>query len=78
MVPGLCESVKLKWSGDVDLNDGKLDSNYQQYRAKLNMISSIGIGSRRPLVNNDLSTCYQQLIQDKDFLVKGKSIFVIS
>ena len=34
VVRGLCESVKgkWKWSGDVDLNDGKLCNLYQAYQ----------------------------------------------
>ena len=26
--PGLMESTRLKWSGDVDLNDGALEAEY--------------------------------------------------
>ena len=35
---GLCESVQLKWSGDVDLNNGKL---------RLDFVSGIGLNDRQ-------------------------------
>ena len=31
VVSGLGESVKGEWSGNIDLNDGKLKSLYDQY-----------------------------------------------
>ena len=38
MLKGLKESVKLKWSGDVDLNDGQLQKQYEEY---LNCLESV-------------------------------------
>ena len=32
LVKGLKESVKLQWSGDVDLNDGCLQKQYDEYK----------------------------------------------
>ena len=43
LVKGLKESVKLQWSGDVDLNDGQLQKQYEEYVSRLKI---------RKLVNN--------------------------
>ena len=73
VIPGLCESMQLKWSGDVDLNDGNLEHNYQQYKSRLQMVSTLGLGMRRPRAafKDDLSAVHQHLLNDKDFIVKG-------
>lgn len=73
IVPGLCESVHLKWSGDVDLNDGKVQCDYQQYKSRLDFVSGLGVGTRqsRSIIHGDLSTLHQQLLMDKEFSVKG-------
>lgn len=47
VVKGLGESMKGDWSGDVDLNDRKLDLLYQEYRRRLEEASHIGLGDRR-------------------------------
>ena len=36
VVGGLKESVKLDWSGDVDLNDGKVATLHAKYKSHLN------------------------------------------
>ena len=36
------ESTKLQWNGDVDLNDGKLQEQYQAYRKRMASIVDIG------------------------------------
>lgn len=41
--PGLCESVRLKWSGDIDLNDGQLQEQYSRYQQRLQITSKIGV-----------------------------------
>ena len=75
VIPGLCESMQLKWSGDVDLSDGN-EHNYQQYKSRLKMVSTLGLGKRRvrPMFKNDLSTMHQHLLKDKDFIVKFRPI----
>ena len=73
VVPGLCESVQLKWSGDVDLNDGKLEHSYNLYKSRLEMVSTLGLGTRRtrPILMNDLSSLHREFLNHKDFIVKG-------
>lgn len=39
IISGLKESAKLEWSGDIDLNDGKLQEQYQAYREHLAFLS---------------------------------------
>lgn len=73
VVPGVCESVDVKWSGDVDLNTGELQKSYQAYRTELEFISEIGLKSRqaRCTVVEDLKKVHHQLLTDKDFTIEG-------
>ena len=72
-MPGLCESVQHKWSGDVDLNDGKLQAVYQIYLSRLQFVSTIGLGCRRErvVIRDDLQEIHKQLLIDKDFAIEG-------
>ena len=66
---GLKESVKLKWSGDVDLNDGKLQEQYEQYKKRLELAEKAGV--ERDRVENDLNEL-QDLVKDLDYINSGK------
>lgn len=72
-MPGLCESVQLKWSGDVDLNSGELQRSYQAYRSKLDFVAGVGLGCRqgRAAIEEDLRKIHQQLLSDKQFASQG-------
>lgn len=60
---GLKESTKLEWSGDVDLNDGKLQNQYQAYRARLAFIENIGLEeSNETIVKNQLKDVLRDMI----------------
>lgn len=76
VVPGLCESVQQKWSGDVDLGDGSLQDCYKSYQSKLNFVSGLGLGTRRDkeVIRDDLDTIVNNLRSDKDFVIKGTTI----
>ena len=63
LVSGVCESTKLEWIGDVDLNDGDLQKLYEVYRRRLAFIVGVGV--------DDLSTCSHQLAEDMLFISKG-------
>ena len=39
--------MRGQWSGDVDLNDGKLNLLQEQYQRRLEEVSHIGLGERR-------------------------------
>ena len=70
-MPGLCESVQMQWSGDVDLNNGELQKSYQAYRSKLDFVSGVGLGSRRGRVAiyEDLREIHSQLLLQKHAII---------
>ena len=76
VVPGLDESMRLVWSGDVDFDTGDLQRAYEVYRSKLEFISSIGLKSRREkgIIKNDLVEIHRQLQSDKEFVIKGIAV----
>ena len=41
MVSGLMESTRRVWSGDVDLGDGSVESQYATYCDRMNLIDGI-------------------------------------
>ncbi len=45
---GLCESVRGEWSGDVDLNDGKLQEMFTKYRKHVEWIAGVRVYSVPP------------------------------
>ena len=73
VVPSICESVNLKWSGDIDLNTGELQASYQAYRGRLRFIAEIGLKTRqeRCIIVEDLKKVHQQLVDEKDFAIRG-------
>ena len=79
VVPGLCESVRQKWSGDVDLGDGSLQDSYKSYQLKLDFVSGLGLGTRREreVIRDDLDTIAKNLSSDKDFVIKGTTISML-
>ena len=66
------KSVSGEWSGDVDLNDGKLKQMYMAYRKHLDFISSINREEEE-----DIQLLRQQTLQDVDFVTSSKLIFII-
>lgn len=68
LISGLGESMRLQWSGDVDLNTGSLQQFYQSYRSLLDFVSSLHITAEH------LKKCSSILLQEKEFLVKGTYI----
>ena len=73
IVPGMCVSVNMVWSGDVGLNDGELQKVYQHYRAQLELISGIGLKGRqmKDSILKDMQTLYDWLVFDQDYAIKG-------
>ncbi len=45
LVPGLGDSVRGDWSGDVDLNDGRLQLMFLEYQERLEEIKQFGVGA---------------------------------
>ena len=44
VVKGLGESMRLQWSGDVDLADGALQRAHEAYTDRLKFIEKLGLG----------------------------------
>lgn len=42
LVPGVGKSMR-EWSGDVDLNDGSLQEQYNAYIQRLDFIKNLGL-----------------------------------
>ena len=78
-MPGLCESVQLKWSGDVDLNNGELQQSYQVYRSRPDFVSGVGLGCRqgRAAIEEDLRKIHRQLLCDKQFATQGAYLYTL-
>ena len=63
---GLRESVDHKWSGDVDLGDGKLQALFSEYTDSQKFISNFGLGDceARWTVSYDCDKLLQQVKSD--------------
>lgn len=74
LVSGLGESVKGEWSGDIDLNDGALQRQYEEYQKQLEHINGCGLGERRchQFLVQDLSRLIEALLFDLTFIHIGK------
>ena len=55
ILKGLGESVNLDWSGDVDMNDGKLQE-YSRYKERLAFIEALGKRNKSDITVRDLNT----------------------
>ena len=51
LTSGLMESVSGKWSGDVDLVDGKVEDLYQSYQSRQQLCNTLGLKEPRPMHN---------------------------
>lgn len=73
VVSGLGESVKGVWTGDIDLNNGKLQVLHKQYTDRRNSIISLGLPDPldRTSVIADLSQEKSNLEEDLDFITKS-------
>ena len=60
----------MKWSGDVDLNDGCLQRDYDAYQHRLEQIKKIGL-SDQSNVCKQLKTLLDSLTRDIEFLSSG-------
>lgn len=78
VVAGLKESVEHQWSGDVDLNDGKLEKLHSQYMSRRNFIDGLNVGEKRERLAllNDLQGVKTALIGDISFLSSSKIIVI--
>ena len=66
LVPGLAESTRGVWSGDVDHNDGNLTKLYQKYKDRLLSIENLHLSN--PDLYNQLEKQFLLLKSDLEFL----------
>ena len=75
IVTGLGESVGGKWTGDVDLNDGKIQQMYTTYSHRLGLVSELGLARREcHEVEENLLETEEAHKDDLSFLCDGKCI----
>ena len=73
---GLCESVRGEWSGDVDLNDGKLQKMFSDYQNHLKWIAGLGLDDRHDIetIKQDLIEVQRRLNNDLSFINSGRHL----
>jgi hypothetical protein len=73
VVKGLWESVKGKWEGDVDLNDGLLQSFRLDFEQRIKWIEGLGLEHRMGIdtVLNDLLSGLEKISSDLEFIHTG-------
>ena len=72
LVPGLAESVCGTWSGDEDLNDGKLETKYEDYCSQLDMVDHLKLHEQN--LPDKLESALTSLKDDLEFLHSGKDV----
>lgn len=70
ILPGVAESMRGVWSGDVDLNDGHLEEQKASYKNCLSEIERLSVVDRVSLVKQ-LCSQIDALQKDKEFLYSG-------
>lgn len=79
VVKGLWESVRGEWEGDVDLNDGLLQSFRLDFDEHIKWIEGLGLEQRKGIdaILNDLVTGLAKLASDLEFIHTGCIIITI-
>ena len=44
VVKGLWQSTSGEWAGDVDLNDGRLQRQYSDFKIRMEEVKNLGVG----------------------------------
>jgi len=65
------ESVQQKWSGDVDLNDGQVEKQYEAYQKRLDSAKKLGLEDWNK-TEDQLQMLLNDLTKDLDFLNSGQ------
>ena len=73
IVKGLKELTKLQWSGDVDLNDGSLQEQYETYRKRLEFVKKLGLIIEHCEVTGQLKRILDDISDDLKFIYSGKN-----
>ena len=68
---GLKESVKRVWSGDVDLNDGGLQKQYDDYIKRIDQAKKLSIQNGESEACSQLKSLLDDLTKDLEFIHSG-------
>lgn len=74
LVSGLSELTRMEWMGDVDLNDGKLQTQYAAYMKRHDFLETLKVEFEdicRSGLKNNLKTTQEELVTDLTFLHQG-------
>lgn len=73
VVKGISESVSGIWSGDIDLNDGKLQLQFDKYQQRLKFVENIGLPPchKQEQICQDLIQVDHEITVDISFITKG-------
>ena len=63
--------MKGIWSGDINLNDGELEQQYQRYQDRLSLIMSIKLSSNCDELLGQLTSVLRHLKEDVQYLLTG-------
>ena len=74
--PGLKESVKCVWSGDVDLNDGALQKQYNAYISRIEQAKTMGTECSPLQVADQLMLLSSELKEDLKCIDSGEYIYL--
>jgi len=78
VIKGLWQSVTGEWSGDVDLNDGKLQQLYTEFKATLGWIDKIGLDtSDISLIRKDLENALTRISLEINFISNGMYLILL-
>ena len=81
VVPGLTESARKQWSGDVDMGDGAVQKQYEEYLKRIEVVNRIGRNlhdhKERMDTLKDLDTIKKSLKSDLSFIPTGKCNIII-
>ena len=70
---GLQESLQRQWSGDVDLNDGSLQKQYNDYINRIGQAKKLGL--ERHQVDDQLDLLLSDFTKDLKFINSGNLKF---
>lgn len=68
IVRGLGESISGEWSGDVNLDEGALESFYNEYRRRLEWVRCVGLEERKDDLESDLDIMKHEITDDVKFI----------
>ena len=71
---GLKESARGQWSGDVDLNDGSLQKQYESYKTRLEVAAKVGLKGGKEGALKDLNVVKDEISKDIQYVTTGMKV----